>query len=79
MPTDGAPIYGRRHHSRHPQYPRPKAPESTTTSVATASAGALKRPSAAWKDFRRIATRYDKLARNYASAVALAVIIAFWC
>ena len=31
------------------------------------------------KDFRRIATRYDKLAHNYASAVALAAIIAFWC
>ena len=31
------------------------------------------------KDFRRIATRYDKLARNYASAVALAAVIAFWC
>ena len=31
------------------------------------------------KDWRRIATRYDKLARNYASAVALAAVIAFWC
>ena len=31
------------------------------------------------KDFRRIATRYDKLAANFASAVALATIIAFWC
>lgn len=31
------------------------------------------------KDFRRIATRYDKLARNYASAVALAAVIAFCC
>ncbi|SDA35201.1 Transposase [Methylobacterium sp. UNC378MF] len=31
------------------------------------------------KDFRRIATRYDKLARNYASALALAAVIAFWC
>jgi transposase len=29
------------------------------------------------KDFRRIATRYEKLARNYASAVALAAVIAF--
>lgn len=28
------------------------------------------------KDFRRIATRYDKFARNYSSAAALA---AFWC
>ncbi len=31
------------------------------------------------KDFRRIAMRYDKLARYYASAVALAAIIAFLC
>ena len=30
------------------------------------------------KDFRRVATRYDKLARNFISAVALAAIIAFW-
>ncbi len=29
------------------------------------------------KDFRRVATRYDKLACNYASAVALAAVIAF--
>jgi transposase len=29
------------------------------------------------KDFRRIATRYDKLARNYASAVALAAVVGF--
>ena len=30
------------------------------------------------KDFRRVATRYDKLARNYASAVALASVVACW-
>lgn len=30
------------------------------------------------KDFRRIATRYDKLADNFLSAVALATTIAFW-
>ena len=30
------------------------------------------------KDFRRVATRYDKLAVNFLSAVALATIIAFW-
>lgn len=30
------------------------------------------------KDFRRIATRYDKLGRNFLSAVALATVIAFW-
>jgi transposase len=31
------------------------------------------------KDFRRVAMRYDKLAANFASAVALAAVIAFWC
>ena len=31
------------------------------------------------KDFRRVATRYDKLARNFLSAAALAAVIAFWC
>jgi len=30
------------------------------------------------KDFRRIATRYDKLAANFLSAVAIATIVAFW-
>jgi transposase len=30
------------------------------------------------KDFRRIATRYDKLARNFASSVALAAVIIWW-
>ena len=30
------------------------------------------------KDFCRVATRYDKLARNFFSAVALATVIAFW-
>jgi transposase len=31
------------------------------------------------KDFRRIATYYDKLTRNVASALALAAVIASWC
>jgi len=30
------------------------------------------------KDFRKIATRYDKLAGNFMSAVALATLVAFW-
>ena len=30
------------------------------------------------KDFRRVATCYDKLARDDLSAVALAAAIAFW-
>jgi transposase len=30
------------------------------------------------KDWRRIATRYDKLARNFAAAVAIAAIVIWW-
>ena len=30
------------------------------------------------KDVRRVATRYDKLARNFLPAVALAILVAFW-
>lgn len=30
------------------------------------------------KDFRRVAPRYDKLAANFLSAVALATAVAFW-
>ena len=30
------------------------------------------------KDFRRIATRYDKLARNYLASVSLAAALVWW-
>ena len=30
------------------------------------------------KDWRRIATRYDKLAANYASTVAIAAVVLWW-
>jgi transposase len=30
------------------------------------------------KDFRRIATRYDRLACNYLAAVQIAAIICYW-
>ena len=30
------------------------------------------------KDWRRIATRYDKLAANYAAAVAIAIALTWW-
>lgn len=30
------------------------------------------------KDFRRVATRYDKLAANFLSAVALATLVTYW-
>lgn len=31
------------------------------------------------KDWRRVATRYDKLAQNYLAGVFIAAILTFWC
>jgi transposase len=31
------------------------------------------------KDFRRVATRYDKLARNYLAGALIAATCAYWC
>ncbi len=31
------------------------------------------------KDWRRIATRYDRLGDNYLAAVALVATVCFWC
>ena len=31
------------------------------------------------KDWRRIATRYDKLARNFLSGALIAAMITYWC
>jgi transposase len=31
------------------------------------------------KDFRRVATRYDKLARNFLSGVLIAATTIWWC
>jgi transposase len=30
------------------------------------------------KDFRRIATRYDRLARNFLAAIHLAAAVSYW-
>lgn len=31
------------------------------------------------KDWRRIATRYDKLARNFLSGALIAAVVIYWC
>lgn len=38
----------------------------------------VERTFARLKDWRRIATRYDRLARNYLAAVTLASIVCYW-
>ena len=42
------------------------------------SRNAIERMFCRLKDFRRIATRYDKLARNYLSGALIAATCAYW-
>ncbi len=39
---------------------------------------AIERAFCRLKDFRAIATRYDKLARNYLAGVCIAAALSFW-
>jgi len=62
------------------RHPRPAQPQARHL----LRQGTLSRPSphrerfCRLKDFRRVHTRYDKLAANFLSGVALATAIAFW-
>jgi transposase len=42
------------------------------------SRNAIERMFCRLKDFRRIATRYDKLARNYLASLCLAALVSCW-
>jgi transposase len=46
--------------------------------VKTNTKGVVERCFCRLKDFRRIATRYDKLDRNIFSAVCFVAALAFW-
>ena len=46
--------------------------------VACRERNRIERAFCSLKDWRRIATRYDKLARNFLSAVAIASAIPWW-
>ena len=46
--------------------------------VAYRSRNLIERMFGRLKDFRRIATRYDKLARNFLAAVTLAAAVTYW-
>ncbi|MEM8752706.1 MAG: IS5 family transposase [Pseudomonadota bacterium] len=46
--------------------------------VAYRDRNMIERAFCSLKDYRRVATRYDKLARNFLSAVAIAAVIIWW-
>ena len=62
-----------------PVDPRPvKSEETGHDKQSYKDRNVIKRCYCRLKDFRRIATRYDKLARNYFSALCLVAAVAFW-
>jgi transposase len=58
---------------------REACPPQRCSLTAKFGGARIEAPICRLKDFRRVATRYDKLAANFASAIALAAVIAFWC
>jgi putative transposase len=63
--------------ARHPERSRAQACPSVDPE-AYKLRNLIERMSCRLKDWRRIATRYDKLATNFAAAVALAAIVLWW-
>ena len=57
---------------------RPKAPRPVAKSGSYRDRNAIERMFGRIKDFRRIATRYDKLARNFLAAVCLVATVCYW-
>ena len=55
-----------------------KQPFRFSTSASTNYAGASRAAFNRLKDFRRIATRYDRLARNYLASVCLVAALVWW-
>ena len=63
------------------QTSRPDAPalwKSCFSPVLYRDRNAIERMFCRLKDYRRIATRYDKLAANFLSAVCLAATVSYW-
>ena len=60
--------------------PRPTSRPKPTGSGSRASARALSGAQmfCRLKDFRRVATRYDRLATNYLAAVCFAATVSYW-
>ena len=52
--------------------------KSTFSRVLYRNRNAIERMFCRLKDFRRIATRYDKLARNYLASLCLAALVSCW-
>lgn len=63
--------------AQHPAQVQP-AMEAVLLPVLYKGRNAIERMFGRLKDFRRIATRYDRLAANYLAAVCIAATVSYW-
>jgi transposase len=56
----------------------PNIPPNCFSPVLYRARNAIERMFCRLKDFRRIATRYDRLATNFLAAVCLAATVSYW-
>jgi transposase len=68
---------GERHASQHPAQGQ-SGLEDVLLAVLYRARNAIERMFCRLKDFRRIATRYDRLATNFLAAVCLAATVSYW-
>jgi len=54
------------------------APSTASANAPTKGANVIERCFRRLKDFRRVASRSDKLARNFLASVHLAALVAYW-
>ena len=61
-----------------PQTPHAERPTYPLDRIAYRRRNVIERMFGKLKNWRRIATRYDRLARNYLAAIALVAIVVAW-
>ena len=67
-----------RHRPLHPVDTEPQGRHFPTTRPSIASATTSRTCSARLKDWRRVATRYDRCAHTFFSAICIAATVIFW-
>ena len=67
-----------RHDAEHPAQGQPALEEHCFSPVLYRDRNAIERMFCRLKDFRRIATRYDRLAVNFLAAVCIAATVSYW-
>ena len=73
-----AELEAQRHRAVHPVEPKPQSPLSHYDKTLYRQRHKVENLFAKLKDWRRIATRYDRCAHTFFSAICIAAAVIFW-